>query len=175
MVKLVPFSGSLPIELSGEVSLTGTGIRATFTLEDPEGAVVDSLQEGEWGPGTLRRAGALWESTCFELFWALPGHDDYYELNVSPKGEWNLYHFDRYREPQPPAESSDYRLTSVKSTPKEITFELHSDNLPSAIEASLCAVIKTATGISYYSHAHLGAHEDFHIRESLSLKRHTQD
>lgn len=49
-------------------------------------------------PTTLHRADFLWEKTCLECFFDL-GQEEYFELNFSGQGEYNLYHFDSYRTP----------------------------------------------------------------------------
>lgn len=46
----------------------------------------------------LSRADFLWEKDCLECFFDVGG-DDYFEMNFSPDGKCNLYHFDNYRTP----------------------------------------------------------------------------
>ncbi|MBA59693.1 MAG: hypothetical protein CMQ40_11065 [Gammaproteobacteria bacterium] len=48
-------------------------------------------------PGSLMREGSLWESTCMELFAKNPSATEYLEFNASPRGAWNAYYFDDYR------------------------------------------------------------------------------
>ena len=45
-----------------------------------------------------RRLNELWTSTCLECFLARPGDEGYWELNLSPSGDWNLYRLDGYRQ-----------------------------------------------------------------------------
>jgi hypothetical protein len=44
-----------------------------------------------------RRTG-LWEGTCLECFLAISGSPRYWECNVSPSGDWNVYRFTAYRQ-----------------------------------------------------------------------------
>jgi hypothetical protein len=39
----------------------------------------------------------LWQTTCFEAFLRPPGGKAYFEINMSPSGEWASYRFDDYR------------------------------------------------------------------------------
>jgi hypothetical protein len=48
-------------------------------------------------PIALRRH-ELWQQTCFELFFAIPGDSTYWEVNLSPDGSWNVYRFRAYRQ-----------------------------------------------------------------------------
>ncbi|WP_186540404.1 DOMON-like domain-containing protein [Synechococcus sp. BIOS-E4-1] len=46
---------------------------------------------------SAQRLDNLWSHTCFEAFLARPGAKGYWEMNVSPNGDWNLYQFSDYR------------------------------------------------------------------------------
>ena len=39
----------------------------------------------------------LWRQTCFELLWGSLHHPNYWELNASPAGHWNILAFADYR------------------------------------------------------------------------------
>ena len=39
----------------------------------------------------------LWRHTCFELLWGPLHHPNYWELNASPAGHWNVLAFPGYR------------------------------------------------------------------------------
>jgi len=43
------------------------------------------------------RTDELWRTTCFEAFIRPRGGDAYFELNLSPSGDWAAYRFDSYR------------------------------------------------------------------------------
>ncbi len=44
-----------------------------------------------------RRRDGLWQATCFEFFVAVSGSHQYWEINLSPSGDWNVYAFTEYR------------------------------------------------------------------------------
>ena len=39
----------------------------------------------------------LWEHTCFEFFLGIKDTSEYWEFNLSPTRDWNVFHFFRYR------------------------------------------------------------------------------
>jgi len=45
-----------------------------------------------------KRVHELWRKSCFEFFFSIGDSDEYYEINISPTTEWNIYHFNSYRE-----------------------------------------------------------------------------
>ena len=47
-------------------------------------------------PNPARRL-QLWQHTCFELLWGPLHHPNYWELNASPTGDWNVFAFPDYR------------------------------------------------------------------------------
>jgi hypothetical protein len=51
---------------------------------------------------TRRRCDGLWQTTCLEAFWGFAGQDAYWELNLAPSGDWNLYRLNHYRGPLAP-------------------------------------------------------------------------
>jgi len=53
--------------------------------------------------GKGERRDELWRTTCFEAFVRADGEPGYYELNLSPSGDWNGYRFSGYREGMEPA------------------------------------------------------------------------
>lgn len=115
----------------------------------------------------------LWRHTCFEAFLAIPGETQYWEMNASPKGDWNLYRF------------SDYRIGGVaESQAKPPLVSLISDRfgLHCTIEMqlkpwwhqavppelALTMVLEETNGsLSYWALSHHGDEPDFHDRRSF--------
>ena len=62
------------------------------------------------------RCDELWHSTCLEVFIAKPGDANYWEVNLSPRGDWNVYQLDDYRKGLRPE-------TSIGSIPIRSTSE----------------------------------------------------
>jgi hypothetical protein len=138
------------------------------------------------------RRDGLWENTCLEAFLApgaAPGRPDaaetegYWEFNLAPSGDWNVYRLEGYRQGLAPESFYD-------NQPLAITLgEGQSDAGADTLELSLCcpmppalaaaaqlkvgltAVIETRSGeISYWALHHPGAEADFHQHGGWTLR-----
>lgn len=124
------------------------------------------------------RVKGLWENTCFELFVAASGSGQYWEINVSPSGDWNVFRFDRYEEARRISDLREETLVaSLPSTTREqsgslsLEFEFNLDGLvgeDQSLEIGISAVVKSNKR-SYWALAHCGARPDFHRRDSFIL------
>jgi len=121
------------------------------------------------------RRDELWTSTCLELFIREKGASPYWELNLSPNGDWNIYKFSDYRSnltPEPDDQGLDcvihnaediLELKLVYPLPRDLERSLN-------IEVAICAVIQFKQGpISYWALNHGGAEADFHRRDGFVL------
>jgi len=118
----------------------------------------------------LRRTGELWRTTCFEAFLRPRGSDSYFELNLSPSGDWAAYRFDDYRsgmrdaqidcKPDPDIWMQDG--VRIQEARFDISRELDLDvSVPWDI--GLSAVIEEVDGSkSYWALAHGRGPPDFH-------------
>jgi hypothetical protein len=170
MEKLKPFTAiEENFSLEGELAWKGDLLSLRFCWKDPGGLLQDGPGEGQWTGSELKRADGLWRTTCFEAFWGKAGQEAYWELNVSGEGEWNLYRFESYREPQPPSPSADFSVRSLTTSLGELECLL-APNVPiTPWEASLCAVVRLPSGVSYFSTLHAGPKPDFHLRTGFGL------
>lgn len=172
MNPLTPFAAhGLPVSVNASIRFSERDIFLHFSVHDPGHRLHDSLTPGEWTGTDLRRADGLWQTTCLEAFWGEPGKTSYWELNLSAaKPEWNLYRFEDYRQPQPPQACEDFALAHLRRTASELHCRLISPQLLPPMEASLCAVLKTAGGTIYCAARHAGPKADFHDRGSFILR-----
>lgn len=166
MDRLQPFSPiDLPVSVDGKITAGSNFIELEFHLSDPQNLVLDSIapnNKSKWS-----RADELWKSTCFEAFFGFQGNPQYWELNLSPsKHLWNLYSFDSYRSPQPPRRNDQFKLEIMDLKPTRIKCRLLTDLKLQNLEANLCSVIRTESGITYYSLRH-ASKPDFHWREGF--------
>jgi hypothetical protein len=117
----------------------------------------------------------LWEETCLELFLGAKGSGRYWEFNLSPAGHWNVYRFTSYREGMQEEPALSSLPFGVRIEPGILRLSLDLDLrkiLPAgeAVEAGVCAVIRTATGgTSHWALAHPGPRPDFHRRDGFAL------
>lgn len=132
-------------------------------------------------PAPCRRDG-LWQSTCFEAFLGRQGEANYWEINLAPSGDWNLYALSGYRNNlQPEARVNRLPFTQNRqpSDPAEpdglqqLDLELVLDlrewmDADAPLELSATAVMEHQTfGCSYWAWQHTGADADFHRRDSF--------
>jgi len=123
--------------------------------------------------GQIERRDQLWQSTCFEAFFAEPGQERYWEINLAPNGHWNVYRLDRYRQglrPELLVNGLTYALRQ-SDTELQISFSLNLQPLiaeSSALECSLTAVLDHPKhGCSFWALNHSGDQADFHRRDSF--------
>jgi hypothetical protein len=131
---------------------------------------------------TRRRCDGLWQTTCLEAFWGFARKQPYWELNLAPSGDWNLYRLSHYRGPLAPVALAAAPPWQVRRRAGELEVAVELDlgevaggdesgvaGLP--LEVSLTAVIEqVGQGVSYWALAHTGAEPDFHRRDSFRLR-----
>lgn len=112
------------------------------------------------------REDGLWQTTCFEAFFASPGSDSYHEFNFSPSGRWAAYDFTGYRDgmaqravPQPP-QSQERRHAHILTFDTQLRI---SSLPPRPLQLGLSAVVEEEGGVkSYWALAHPPGAPDFH-------------
>ena len=157
-------------KLSGEAQWQEGELQVVFALQAPDDAVLQPCAGG-W----RQRRDGLWQSTCFEAFVGAPGQESYWEINLSPNGDWNVYALSAYRQSLRPVaefQALPYSLRTQQGD-LQISFQLDFGQLlnPSLpIELSLTAVLHHPNhGLSYWAWQHGGAEADFHRRASFQL------
>lgn len=170
---LIPFPDSrlLEIEIRGRVLRRGNVLFISYSVT---GEIQDILlPEAANHPG---RRGELWRKTCFEFFLAECDQPHYWEFNLSPSGDWNVYRMDAYRRVGFREEELFQELHfSVRSDPGCLsiasTVDLNSIVEPAReVQVGITAVIQARDGCeTYWSLAHPGPQADFHARDSFIL------
>ena len=122
------------------------------------------------------RKNELWETTCFELFLGIKNTPIYWEFNLSPSGDWNIYWFEDYRKSmllEERFESLPFNILR-DSNALYLGLEFNLDFLVSVIEnmdVSITTVINSKEGdISYWALKHCGKQADFHLRDRFVLE-----
>ena len=158
------------IELKGEASWRGGVLQVRFALRSPRNSLI-------WPSLALppARRDGLWQSTCLEAFIAAEGEAHYWEVNLAPNGNWNVYALSGYRENlQPLGEiaSLPYSLRRSEGS-VQLQFQLDLNRWVPAdqrVEVSLTAVLEDPKqGLSYWAWKHSGDQPDFHLRGSFQL------
>lgn len=171
--RLIPFS-AVPSDgrlVAGTISRDESCLYLSYVLSGgipslliPRKAVVPSRCDG------------LWRSTCCECFFRVAGDAGYYELNVSPNGDWNFYHFHGYRTGMHEVQSVSRLLSTTRS--EEHSFTLHCTVPLSSLagcgdelEIGLSCVLFHKDGTAeYWALAHPDQKPDFHHPEAFKLR-----
>jgi hypothetical protein len=125
--------------------------------------------------GVPRRKDRLWEETCIELFLGAADSGEYWELNLSPSGHWNVYRFTRYREGMREETAIPSLPFDVRRDPGVLllTAEFGIGKIVPAdkdLAASVAAVIGTTDGgKSHWALVHPSSRPDFHRKDGFAL------
>jgi len=125
------------------------------------------------------RKDELWRTTCFEFFLAIRDQLQYWEFNISPSGDWNVYHMDAYRRIGFREETSLGQLEfNFGAEAGVLTLDVAVDLNPAgkavqeaqSFDVGVTAIIHTNDGNeTYWALAHPASQADFHLRESFIL------
>jgi hypothetical protein len=115
----------------------------------------------------------LWQTTCFEFFLGIQNSPQYWEFNLSPNGDWNIYRFTGYRQGM----VEEDKITSL---PFQVHRESHLFRLDLSLDLTpivapetelylgITTVIQPQVGeIGYWALKHCGTQPDFHLRDSF--------
>ena len=182
MFSLQPFPSNKPLpnlSIAGDIARNSNELSLCYevTGELKEIAIAKrAVRRIASRSNTPARQHQLWEETCFEFFLGIKNSEEYWEFNLSPAGQWNVYHFDGYRQGM----EEELAFSTLP-----FTFENQADRLTLALEVDLdkivaeeqllevaiTTVIKQINGeVSYWALTHRGAEADFHLRESFIIE-----
>ncbi len=119
----------------------------------------------------------LWDETCFEFFVGSDNSNGYWEFNLSPSGNWNVYHFKSYRQDMR-EETSFVELpfgVSLEQMALRLSAEVDLQKIICSDEKTLrigiCAIVKDMKNIiTYWALSHPGTSPDFHDNNGFTLK-----
>lgn len=174
--RLVPFTvpgaaAPLAIQITGTVAL-GTGVvDITYLLS----GATQHVKYASAGTQASRQ-NDLWRTTCFELFMKLPASPEYWEYNLAPNGDWNVYRFTGYRSAlQPELQITKLHLVAGIS-PAGLASLQGKLPLPSSLAdqqlvVGISSVIEDHEGrLHYFALRHGGAKPDFHDPTGFDIK-----
>jgi hypothetical protein len=171
--RLMPFEAAMVpsgLRLAGSIRREGGVLSLRYELNGP----TDSLVLPEAVPSPQRRDG-LWQHTCLECFLAVPGNARYWEVNLSPCGDWNVYRLSGYRTDLTPESAIRSLPVVVERAEGRLRLEARLDLTATLapgdpLEVAICAVLEGNNGtLSYWALAHGGDVPDFHRREDFQL------
>ncbi|HVF24956.1 MAG TPA: DOMON-like domain-containing protein [Anaerolineales bacterium] len=171
---LIPFSDqdTLDLEINGQVSRRSN----TFYIQYVLVGNLETVVLPAWRVAPSRRD-QLWKTTCFEFFIAIKHKPQYWEFNISPSGDWNVYVMDAYRQVGMKKETRIKRLPfEIQKELKSLSLEL-TINLDLIIERKMTMEVGIATVIqrlnrqvTYWALVHPRPEADFHVREGFVLE-----
>ncbi|HIJ90383.1 MAG: DOMON-like domain-containing protein [Desulfobulbaceae bacterium] len=169
---LHPFPGqnSGGVNIHGAIERTNRAILLSFLLQ---GNLCDLVLPTAAEP---KRCDNLWQSTCLELFWAEEGGKNYWELNLAPTGDWNVYAFTDYRTGMHQEDRVAGPLTETHRTEDSfsLTGELKITNLHGGhtpLRVGISAVLQHRNNrLSYWALAHPEEKPDFHAPRTFLLQ-----
>jgi hypothetical protein len=171
---LQPFSktGLWPgLQITGTVARQVNTLTISYLVSGPLGELTIPL----WSDRPNRTIG-LWEKTCLEFFIAERDSPRYWEFNLSPSGDWNVYRFEAYRQGLLEEEAFSSLPFKVRNQPDSFLLVLEFDlgvilRAEQLLEMAISAVLKTSQGDEgLWALVHRGPEADFHSRDSFVIK-----
>jgi hypothetical protein len=172
--KLVPYPASdLPkIQITGEIERVENRLFIRYAVtREINSILLPALSN------SAARKHDLWKATCFEFFIAIKDQPQYWEFNMSPSGDWNVYAMDAYRQVNMREETAFTQLPfEFRKIDGESSLDISVDLNPilqpeSILEIGITTIIQTKDGNeTYWALAHPGQQADFHLRDSFILE-----
>lgn len=171
---LIPFpAANIPeIQITGRVSRQSNLLSIHYSLTGN----IDKILFPAVSTQPARKS-ELWTATCFEFFLGLPHESQYWEFNLSPSGDWNIYRIDAYRRVGFREESSIQRLPfSVRQEPARVFVAAAVDLSPiidsdRQIQLGITSVMQSNDRTeTYWALSHPNPQADFHLTESFTIE-----
>jgi hypothetical protein len=171
---LQPFAASptLPqVQIDGQINRTGDRLRIDYHLRGDLAALAIAP------PAQIpTRQDDLWQHTCFEFFLGCKGSPRYWEVNLSPAGDWNVYRFSDYRQGMESEQAFAELPFSCDRQPNAFRLSLTLDlslivAKDQPLEVAITTVVQQLNGhLSYWALTHPGPEADFHRRDGFQLE-----
>ena len=166
-----PFDKTPDITITGKIKRTDNQLSIQYEVSGD----VDQIVLPAPSKSPLRKDD-LWKATCFELFIAVSDQPQYWEFNMSPSSDWNVYVMDAYRQVNMREEIAYSQLQfEFNATQDKLSVNISLDlnpivQLEQILQIGIAAIIQTKDGNeSYWALAHPNPQADFHLRESFNL------
>ncbi len=164
--QLQPFNENKKFFVNCDLKHLDHTIEITFHVRgDLENLYVPSLTKAP------RRLDDLWKTTCFETFVKPKTAQNYYEVNASPSGDWNLYQFSDYHKDMAEAGAvKTFKIETIhekKSLQCKYGIDLKQISMPNKnLDLGLSCILETKSGeLSYWAVNHKREKDkpDFHL------------
>lgn len=170
---LVPFDENetnSKLKIEGEIARQENILAVVYRLVGDLNNIVIPLSNS-----SPTRHHELWQNTCFEFFLGLKDSPKYWEFNLSPAGDWNIYCFKNYR--QGMAEAKEFNalpfIVARRSPCLKLKLTLDLSPIIAAeqdLAVGITTVIKFKTGVlSYWALTHSTSEADFHHQDNFVI------
>lgn len=158
------------LEITGNISRKHNQLQIKYLLSGNFAAIlIPPLSK------TPTRQYDLWEHTCLEFFLGLQDSPKYWEFNLSPSGDWNVFHFANYR--QNIAEELAFNSLAFnvwqQTDSCQLNLEVDLNQIidpEENLEIGITAVIENQEHqLSYWALTHSTNEADFHQRDSFTI------
>lgn len=162
---LKEFNGNRGLGMSVEIAFVGGRINFAYRISGHglSGVLLPVFKKES---DRLRRNG-LWEETCFEFFWKGKG-SKYWEMNLAPSGDWQIYEFNKYRDllGEAPLQISNLQAGAQReSYTISGTIEFGPQNQAVIDKVSPTGILKTSADRFYFANSHPKDKPDFHNQD----------
>jgi hypothetical protein len=130
--------------------------------------------------GNRARCDRLWEQTCFEFFlaegWTRSPQCPYWEFNLSPAGDWNIFSLSSYRQGLKEEAAVTTLPFTVRVLPQKLQLVIlvdltHLIDPQQPLRLGISAVVLLKTGEQmFWAIAHCGTEPDFHHADSFVIE-----
>ena len=166
---LIPFnSNTAPaIAIEGDIERNSDCLKIEYRLEGVSQIIVPEQND------LPTRRYDLWEHTCFEFFLGLKDSTIYWEFNLSPAKDWNVFHFPNYR--RNIAEEMAFNTLPFEVLLQDdsllLNLEVRLDKIisESDLEVGITTVVEDEQQLSYWALTHPAKQADFHDRDSFII------
>lgn len=171
--KLTPFESTeqmAAVDISGTVSRRGNKFSIQYLLSGEMSSV--ELPASDSGG---KRRDLLWEKTCFEYFLrpADSSLSHYWEVNLSPAGDWNVFALSDYRKGLVEEVAIAHLPFHTQRSPDGLQLNLSMDLEPLIGNRDaligISTVLISAGQPSYWAISHPAVQADFHHPKSFVL------
>ena len=167
---LQPFNSQANVNISGHISREADDLAIKYTL-------VGNLTELVIPELTNKptRRNELWENTCFEFFLGVKDTPQYWEFNLSPSSNWNVYRFNNYRQGMEEETAFTFLPFLIEQNETSLNLSLKLGlslivNTNEIIEIAIATVTKFKNNqITYWALTHPQKEADFHHRDSFKI------
>ncbi len=171
-----PYSESSDLKITGNITRNIHHFTIHYILRGNLQDVAIAQHASRYAPQSdpPERKHELWADTCFEFFLGIPNSTRYWEFNLSPSGNWNVYRFDGYRQGMQEETAFAQLPFSLQSQSDglALTLDVNLEQIVSQqpLEIGITTVINLNNQLSYWALTHVGTEADFHLRDSFMIE-----